>query len=856
MTKHGNTSRVARHSARNGVADGKSRAGSLGRFARVALVAALVVAALPSTARAQDPPPQRLEAESPVVNGYFGASVAHDGDTLVVGSREIGGGNGAADVFVRVDNVWVHQQRLTAPDPAGGDEFGASVAVDDDTVVVGAPGRDAEVLPGIFGDGVGAAFVFTRSGTTWSHSQTLVPVDRGTTDSAGQTVAIEGGTLLVGVPNTRFDGDGESVGASGGAVDVYVRDGGTGGTWSRQQRVQPTSVESFSGFRVGTSVALDGEALVTGALFDSTDESGRAGGAFVFVRTEGVWSEQGHLLAGDESAEFDRLGSSCAISGDTVLLGAPAADGDAGAAYVFVRDGGTWSKVARLTRPGAADGERFGESVALRGDAAYVGAIHVTSSTGEIVPFTRTDGSWTPSDALDAPVAFGSGLGASLAFGGGTLVAGAPTDNHSGSTPVLSAGAAVAFDLEPLSVDTAGFGPFTSGAQFTGALPSNGGTAPYAWQLIAGAVPFVGGLPVTGELDDTVGPPGDYHFTLGVRDADGRSADGAFVVTVNDALVADIPAALPPIVPGRPYSFAFAPSGGTRPFAFTAPGGDPLSGLVLGAGGTLAGTVAPADAMPVTFDVALADSGGAETAGTTSLVPAPLAAFPERKTKTAKELLEFDGTTSIARAFELAGGTLLSAVVKFPKSDAPPLALDVVDHFGQSVPVAEFVKTSRTTLKLRKLPIPATGRYVVRLVPQDGFDGTAKAVFSLKQPKKAGADDVVAVFGGPTVTVSFSALPGASLKVSVKAAKGNALEPAVRSIRDSEGNDLLVPGSAKSKGRNASAKALVQADTEIVMELAGTDGDGAAIDWRVKAKNPKGHPVRLPQLVSGRPAAE
>ncbi len=309
---------------------------------------------------------QKLTASDAAAGDFFGGSGAVSGDTAVVGAHQAPGTLvGAAYVFVRSAGIWTQQQKLTASDGAAGDEFGVSVAVSGDTAVVGAPLApfDSEFLS----PGPGSAYVFVRSGGVWSQQQKLTASDATADDNFGFSVALSGDTAVVGAW-----ADDTAAGADAGSAYVFVR---SSGVWSQQQKL--TASDSAAGDQFGSSVALDGNTAVVGAPSDETAAGLFAGSAYVFVRSGSVWSQQQKLTASDAAASDD-FGISVSLSGDTAVVGAPfdttAAGSAAGSAYVFVRSGSTWSQNQKLTASDAAANDEFGSSVAVSGATVLVGA--------------------------------------------------------------------------------------------------------------------------------------------------------------------------------------------------------------------------------------------------------------------------------------------------------------------------------------------------------------------------------------------------------------------------------------------------------------------------------------------------
>src|SRR5579875_695667 len=324
---------------------------------------------------------QKLTAGDAAANANFGWSVAvsGDGNTALVGAYRANPSGlvaaGAAYVFVRSGTTWSQQQKLTASDAAAGDNFGLSVALsaDGNTALVGAYKAD---LSSSLTD-AGAAYVFVRSGTTWSQQQKLIASDAAANDNFGTSVALsaDGNTALVGA----YKADLPSSLTDAGATYVFVR---SGTTWSQQQKLTASDAAANDNF--GTSVALsaDGNTALVGALNANTSR----GAAYVFVRSGSVWSQQQKLTASD-SVLFDNFGTSVALSadGNTALIGAYNADlpgptnpirQNAGAAYVFVRSGSVWSQQQKLIAGDFAANDNFGMSVALNtdGHTALVGA--------------------------------------------------------------------------------------------------------------------------------------------------------------------------------------------------------------------------------------------------------------------------------------------------------------------------------------------------------------------------------------------------------------------------------------------------------------------------------------------------
>jgi FG-GAP repeat protein len=263
---------------------------------------------------------------------------------------------------VRSGGVWSQQQKLEASDAAAIDNFGSSVAISGETVVVGAFGDD-----GAAGAGQGSAYVFVRSGGVWSQQQKLEASDAGAFDQFGSSVAISGETVVVGA-----FGDNGAAGFDQGSAYVFAR---SGEVWSQQQKLEAS--DAAVGELFGFSVAISGTTVVVGALFGDGAAGFDQGSAYVFTRSGEVWSQQQKLFASDAAAD-DLFGFSVAISGETVVVSSLADTGAAsfaqGSAYVFARSGGVWSQQQKLEASDAGEGDQFGSSVAISGETVVVGA--------------------------------------------------------------------------------------------------------------------------------------------------------------------------------------------------------------------------------------------------------------------------------------------------------------------------------------------------------------------------------------------------------------------------------------------------------------------------------------------------
>jgi hypothetical protein len=358
-----------------------------------------------------------------VGNGSFGWSVAlsREGDTALIGAptdkEQHGEQQGAAWVFTRTGNTWTQQGgKLTGAGELGPGTFGWSVALsaDGNTALIGGPHDHGEN---------GAAWVFTRSesGAWTPQGVKLTGAGEEGQGDFGFSVALsaEGNTALIGGP-----GDG----GEKGAAWVFTR---AGGTWN-QQGGPLTGAGKVGQGLFGESVALssDGNTALIGGPGDSSSQ----GAAWVFTRSGETWAQQGEKLATGLClpAEF---GASVALSsdGNSALIGGPLYSLGQGAAWVFSRSGGNWTQQGeKLMAAGEVGEGRFGESVALsgEGDLALISAPHNESNTGAAWVFSRSGGNWTQQgEKLTAegevgPGQFGESVALSSATGGDTALIG------------------------------------------------------------------------------------------------------------------------------------------------------------------------------------------------------------------------------------------------------------------------------------------------------------------------------------------------------------------------------------------------------------------------------------------------
>lgn len=382
-----------------------------------------------------------LTATDAASNDLFGDAVTISGDTIVVGSAGFNNstaGTGSVYVFQRSNGVWQQQAKLTASDGADGDLFGWSVAVENNTLIVGSRQDDDR------GRESGSAYVFHRDGTTWNQQAKVTPTDATSLDNFGSSVAISGNRFVVGSPND------DEAAQYAGAVYTYVRnDEGTLGdpnddSWRQEAKLVASDAAAFDGF--GRSVSVQDQTIAVSANGD--DDGGRdSGSVYVFAESGGVWNEQAKLTASDRRS-FDRFGASLALRDDRIVVGAVGDDdrgSTSGSAYVFERNAATWSQTSKLTASDGAAGDVFGRAVAVVEDRIFASSplkevdtdgdgLVDAHDAGSIYGFYFTGSDWNETQKLRAAIAppapepFAQ-LGYSVDIDGELMVVGARLDD-------------------------------------------------------------------------------------------------------------------------------------------------------------------------------------------------------------------------------------------------------------------------------------------------------------------------------------------------------------------------------------------------------------------------------------------
>jgi regulation of enolase protein 1 (concanavalin A-like superfamily) len=396
---------------------------------------------------------QALDKQAGDIFGYS-VAISDDGNTAIAGAHyEVGLliGEGAAYIFTRSGANWSPQAKIQASDKQGNDHFGYSVAISSDgnTAIMGAENSSIST------SFTGAAYIFTRSGTSWTQQAKIMASDKQQNDKFGYSVSIsdDGNTAIVGAFREFVD-EGLSTGPGGygfpyaGSAYIFTR---SGTSWTQRAKIQASDKQIDDRFGISVAMSGDGNTAIVGA--DEGFDVNNGGSAYIFTRSGTSWTQQAKIMASDNQVKDD-FGISVAISenGNTAIAGAHYEDTggtDAGAAYIFTRSGASWTQQAKIQASDKQGGDRFGYSVSISGDgnAAIVGAFKEDTGgtdAGAAYIFTRSGTTWTQKQKIQASDKQGYdyfGQSVSISSDGNTVIAGAAAEDTGGT----DAGAAYIF---------------------------------------------------------------------------------------------------------------------------------------------------------------------------------------------------------------------------------------------------------------------------------------------------------------------------------------------------------------------------------------------------------------------------
>ena len=411
----------------------------------------------------------------------------------------------AINTFIVAD--WAQEAYVKASNNDASDDFGAIVALDGDTLAVGAPWESSNQTTITNGttsssnnsnSSSGAVYVYKRTGSTWTQEAYIKASNSDVNDEFGDAVALDGDTLAVGaykedsnqttITNDNSTASSDNSNVRSGAVYVYKR---TGTSWAQEAYIKALNNDEKDWF--GKVVALNGDTLAVGAnredsnqttitndnsTASSDDSNSRSGAVYVYKRTGTTWAQEAYIKASNND-NYDGNSANVALYGDILAVGAYAEDSnqttitndnstassdnsntDSGAVYVYKRTGSTWAQEAYIKASNNDASDYFGFNVALYGDTLAVGAYkedssqttitngttssdnNSNSSTGAVYVYKRTGTTWTQEAYVKASNndvnvdGFGRDdeFGFNVALYGDTLAVGAPREDSNQTT--------------------------------------------------------------------------------------------------------------------------------------------------------------------------------------------------------------------------------------------------------------------------------------------------------------------------------------------------------------------------------------------------------------------------------------
>jgi len=475
-------------------------------------------------------------------NDEFGSSVAMQGNLIVIGANRhdpVAANSGAAYIYI-IDNATgtlTETAQLIASDGTNSDLLGQSVAIDGDTIVVGANQA--------YSNDQGRAYVFEKPVAGWTgtitESAILRASNRGSNDVFGHSVGIDGNTIVVGARGE------DEAGAQAGALYVFEKPtGGWSGVLEEDAKLIPGTSPGNNGY-LGNTVAIEGDVIASAVFLGSVSGNDDVGRGYVFVKPQAGWSgtltETAELLASDGQAQ-DELGISVAIDNGTIVLGAhqyepPSANNNHGAIYIFEEPVGGWmgtiTETAKLIANNPGSQEKLGTAVAMHGDTIVAGPI----AYDRAYIFTKPAGGWsgtlTETQVLVEDVSGDNDFGARVAVYNDNVVVTARYDD----TEDTNAGRAYLFAPNQVPIAHAG-SPQNVDVGSLVQLDGSGSNDPdnhtpisYYWQQTGGTAVTLSSLSAISPTFTAPSETGILTFSLTVTDSlDAGSSPAAVQVNV------------------------------------------------------------------------------------------------------------------------------------------------------------------------------------------------------------------------------------------------------------------------------------------------------------------------------------
>ena len=395
-----------------------------------------------------------VRASDAAASDFYGGSVAisGDGNYAIAGAERNDDGTtdtGSAYILTRSGSTWTQQAKITAGDIVANDYFGRAASMNSDGTyaVIGKPRIS----------GVGQAYIFVRSGSTWTQQQKLT--QNGSSDMFGNSVSISSDGNYAAIGAHQADGSGR------GAVYIYSR---SGSTWTMQQKLTSSDRTDFDRFAYSVSINSDGTYVIATAYGDA-DNGTNSGSAYIFTRSGSTWTQQAKIKPSDGSANADfgggqygTPGVSASINSDGthVIVGSfykgeldsnNVGQQRTGAAYVFTRSGSTWTQQQKLSPSAIVAFTYFGQSVSINSDATFaiIGAHGDATAAGAAYVFSRSGSTWTLErkiTASDAQVNDYFGLGVSLSSDAAYAIVGSIYEDGGSGDPITNSGAAYIYE--------------------------------------------------------------------------------------------------------------------------------------------------------------------------------------------------------------------------------------------------------------------------------------------------------------------------------------------------------------------------------------------------------------------------
>jgi hypothetical protein len=354
----------------------------------------------------------KLIASDGDIGDEFGASVNLENNRAIVGSRnddDVETDSGAAYIFDFTAGMWVQTIKLTSMDSKIRSNFGLRLKLDGDRAVVSA--TSSNELPGVFSV---STYVYDLIGGVWSFSAKLEKKSS-TVSSGGGSVEISGDTIIV-----------------GSLSNIYVFKKAAG-VWSESTSFTSLDVESTDAF--GITMGFSGANIIVGAYLH--DGNGyNSGSAYVFTESMGVFNQTEKFI-GETGGQYNGFGNSVNISGNRAVVGVQSEDDygrNSGAAYIFELKAGTWVQLARLTASDGVLNHFYGGDVDIDGDRVVISAVNdsqVASTAGAVYIYDRdSSGNWNETKIVASDGTSVDRFGTALSLDGDRLIIGSEDDEN------------------------------------------------------------------------------------------------------------------------------------------------------------------------------------------------------------------------------------------------------------------------------------------------------------------------------------------------------------------------------------------------------------------------------------------